>query len=164
MKAACNHIFIMAGIFLVITLQIPSAISDAETKTTLESAVQTALRENPKLATIRKKIEATRFRLNGIALLGNPELETEFVGGTHSEQVFELSKSFQLGGQRGHRKRMAEIKLEKVNIEFDEASRLLTKEVKLVFYDLTLAQEKLELAKEIIRHYEQISRHRSGSI
>ena len=157
MKAACNHIFIMAGIFLVITLQIPSAISDAETKITLESAVQTALRENPKLATIRKKIEATRFRLNGIALLGNPELETEFVGGTHSEQVFELSKSFQLGGQRGHRKRIAAIKLERVNLEFDEASRLLTKAVKLAFYDLVLVQEKLDLAKEIIQHNEQMS-------
>ena len=157
MKAACNHIFTIAGIFLVITLQIPSAISDAETKITLKSAVQTALRENPKLATIRKKIEATRFRLNGIALFGNPALETGFVGGTHSEQVFELSKSFQLGGQRGHRKRIAAIKLERVNLEFDEASRLLTKAVKLAFYDLVLVQEKLDLAKEIIQHNEQMS-------
>jgi cobalt-zinc-cadmium efflux system outer membrane protein len=147
----------MAGIFLLTTLQISTAIPDTEPKITLESAVETALRENPGLGAIRKKIEVARARLNGIALLGNPALETEFVGGTHSEKVFELSKSFQLGGQRGHRKRISAIKLERVNLEFDEASRLLTKAVKLAFCDLVLVQEKLDLAKEIIQHNEQMS-------
>ena len=103
MKAPCNQITIIVGIFLLMILQIPSAISDFETKITLESALQAALRENPQLGTIRKKVEVAHARLNGIALLGNPELETEFVGGTHNEQVIELSKSFQMGGQRGHR-------------------------------------------------------------
>ena len=156
MKAPCNQITIIVGIFLLMILQIPSAISDFETKITLESALQAALRENPQLGTIRKKVEVAHARLNGIALLGNPELETEFVGGTHNEQVIELSKSFQMGGQRGHRKRIAALKLEKMNIALDEASRLLTKEVKLAFYDLVLVQEKLELAKEIIQHSEKM--------
>ena len=157
MKAPCNRIVMMAGIFLIMTLQIPSAISDAEPKITLESAVQTALRENPQLGTIRKKVEVARARLHGITLLGNPELETEIVGGPHSEQVIELSKSFQLGGQRSHRKRIAAIKLERVNVELDAASRRLTKTVKLAFYNLALLQEKLELAEEIIQHNEQMS-------
>lgn len=157
MKAPCKQIAIVAGIFLLIAFQIPAAIPDTETEITLESAVETALRENPGLGAIRKKIEVARARRDGIALLGNPELETEFLGGTHSEQVFELSKSFQLGGQRGHRKRIAVINLERVNVEFDEASRLLTKAVKLAFYNLVLAQEKLELAKEIIQHNKQMS-------
>ena len=157
MKAPCKQNAIVTGIFLLMALQISTAISDAETGITLKSAIQTALRENPKLSTIRKKVEVARARLDGIALLGNPELETEFVGGTHSEQIIELSKSFQLGGQRGHRKRIAVIKLERVNLEFDEASRLLTKAVKLAFCDLVLVQEKLDLAKEIIQHNEQIS-------
>ncbi|MDE0297906.1 MAG: TolC family protein [Candidatus Poribacteria bacterium] len=157
MKVPCNRIVITTGIFLLMTLQIPSAIPESETRITLESAVETALRENPMLDTIRKKIEVARVRLDGIALLGNPELETEFVGGTHSEQVFELSKSFQLGGQRGHRKRIAAIKLEMASVEFDESSRMLTEAVKLSFYDLVHVQEKLELAKEIIRHNQQMS-------
>lgn len=157
MKAPCSHTVMIAGIFLLMTLQIPAAIPDAETEITLESAVETALSENPMLGTIRTKIEVARARRDGIALLGNPELETEFLGGTHSEQVFELSKSFQLGGQRSHRKRIAAIKLERVNLEFDEASRLLTKAVKLAFCDLVLVQEKLDLAKEIIQHNEQMS-------
>ena len=157
MKTSCNHIIMTAGIFLLLTLQMPPAISDVDTRITLGSAIQTALRENPELGAIREKIEVARAGLNGIALIGNPEMETEFVGRLNGEQTLELSKSFQLGGQRGHRKRIAAIKLEKVNIELDEASRLLTKKVKLAFYDLVLVQEKLELAKEIIRHNEQIS-------
>lgn len=158
MNVSCNRIIVVASIFLSMTLQLPPAISDTETRVTLESAIQTALRENPELGTIREKIKVARARLNGIALLGNPELETEFGGGTHSEQVIELSKSFQLGGQRSHQKRIAKIKIDKANTELDEASRLLTRSVKLAFYDLVLVQEKLELAKEIIRHNEQISK------
>ena len=60
MKAPCHHIVMMAGIFLLTTLQISTAIPDTETKITLESAVETALRENPGLGAIRKKIEAAR--------------------------------------------------------------------------------------------------------
>ena len=158
MKAPCNRIIMMTGtfLFMVSALQIP--ISDAETAITLESAVQTALRDNPELGTIREKIEVARARLNGIALLGNPDLKTEFVGGTHSEKIFELSKSFQLGGQRGKRRRIAKIKLDRVNFELDDASRLLAKSVKLAFYDLALAQEKLKLAAEIIQHSEQMAK------
>ena len=159
MKTPCNRIIMMASIFLLMfgTVQIPPAISHTEAKITLESAVQTALRENPELGTIHKKIEVARARLNGIALLGNPELETEFVGGLDGQQIIELSKSFQLGGQRSHRRQIAKIKLDKANTELDEASRLLTKSVKLAFLDLVLIQERLELAKEIIRHNEQLS-------
>ena len=89
MKTPCNRIIMMASIFLLMfgTVQIPPAISHTEAKITLESAVQTALRENPELGTIHKKIEVARARLNGIALLGNPELETEFVGGLDGQQT-----------------------------------------------------------------------------
>ena len=91
-----------------------------------------------------------------MALLNNPELETEFAGGTDLEQGFELTQTFQLGGQRGHRKRIATTHFEKANVELAEASRLLTKSVKTAFYELALVQEKLKLAKEIIQHTEQM--------
>ena len=44
-----------------------------------------------------------------------------------------------------------------MHLEFDEASRLITKAVELAFYDLVLVQDKLDLAKEIIQHNEQMS-------
>lgn len=44
-----------------------------------------------------------------------------------------------------------------MNAELAEASRLLTKLVKIAFYELTLVQEKLKLAQEAIHHSEQMS-------
>lgn len=133
------------------------AFSNKAGQVSLEEAIQTALRENPELNAIREKLKVARARIDGIALLGNPELETEFAGGTNGNQGLELIQSFQLGGQRGHQRRIAKVHLEKANAELAEASRLLTKLVKIAFYELTLAQEKLKLAKEVIHHSEQMS-------
>ncbi len=160
MKPTSNLILpsMMVGIYLFILsiVQIPSTFSNAESSISLEIAIQTALRENPELSAIREKVKVAQAQIDGIALLSNPELETEFVGGIDGEQQLELTQSFQLGGQRSHRKQIAKIQLEKVNAELAAASRLLTKSVKLAFYELVLVQEKLKLAKEIIQHNEQM--------
>jgi cobalt-zinc-cadmium efflux system outer membrane protein len=142
--------------------QMPSAFSNEAFsneggQVSLEVAIQTAMRENPELNVIREKLKVARARIEGIALLGNPELETEFAGGIDGDQGLELTQSFQLGGQRGHQRRIAKIHLEKVNAELAEASRLLTKLVKIDFYELALVQEKLKLVKEVIQHSEQMS-------
>lgn len=131
-----------------------SAVQNEEVN--LETAIQTASRENPGLKAIRKKVKVAQVQVDGIALLSNPELESEFIGGDHGEQKLELTKSFELGGQRSHRKQIAKINLEKVNLELTEESQKLTKSVKLAFYQLVLVQEKLKLAKEIIKHNQQM--------
>lgn len=158
MKFTSNHVAMMVGVYLLVlsTPQIPHAVSKAANEISLDIAIQTALRENPELSAIREKSEVALARIDGIALFGNPELATEIVGGIDGKQELELSKSFQLGGQRGHRIRIAKMLLEMVNFELAEASRLLTKSVKLGFYDLVLVQEKLELTEEIVQHYEQM--------
>ncbi len=163
-KLTFNSIFMM-GIICLLALsvwQMPTAFSDEafsykEGQVSLEVALQTAMRENPDLNVIREKLKVAHARIEGIALLGNPELETEFAGGIDGDQGLELTQLFQLGGQRGHQRRIAKIHLEKVNAELAEASRLLTKSVKIAFYELALAQEKLELVKEVIQHNEQMS-------
>ena len=163
-KLTFNPIF-MIGIICLLALsmwQMPSAFSNEafsneEGQVSLEVAIQTAMRENPELNVIREKLKVARARIEGIALLGNPELETEFAGGIDGDQGLELTQSFQLGGQRGHQRRIAKIHLEKVNAELAEASRLLTKLVKIAFYELALVQEKLKLVKEVIQHSEQMS-------
>ena len=157
-KSTFNHIF-MLGIICLLALNImpmPSAYSNEENRVSLEVAIQTAMRENPKLNAIRENLKVARARIEGIALLDNPKLETEFTGGIDGDQGLELTQSFQLGGQRGHRKRIAKIHLEKVNAELAEASRLLTKLVKVAFYELALVQEKLKLVKEVIQHNAQM--------
>ena len=79
-KTTFNHILIAIGICLstLSMTQIPSAFSNGESRISLEIAIETALRENPELNAIREKIKVARARIDGIALLGNPELETEF--------------------------------------------------------------------------------------
>ncbi len=157
-KTTFNQILIIAMIYLLVLsmVRIPSALSNEESRISLEIALQTALRENPELNAIREKLKVARAQIDGIALLGNPELETEFLGGPHAEQSFELTKAFELGGQRGHRKQMAKTQLEKVNVKLTEASRALTKSVKVAFYELLLIQEKLKLTREIVEHNEQM--------
>ena len=157
-KFTFNHIFMIGMICLLILSmgQIPFAFSNEENRVSLEVAIQTAMRENPELNAIREKLKVARARIEGIPLFNNPELETEFTGGIEGNQGLELTQSFQLGGQRGHQKRIAKIHLEKVNAELAEASRLLTKLVKIAFYELALVQVKLKLAKEVIQHSEQM--------
>ncbi|MYA72555.1 TolC family protein [Candidatus Poribacteria bacterium] len=157
-KTSFNHIFIIVGFCLLtlIIVQIPSAFSNGESRISLEIAIETALRENPQLNTIRERVHVVRARVDGIALLGNPKLETEFVGGVHAEQSFELTKAFELGGQRGHRIRIAKTHLEKVDTELAAASQSVRKSVKIAFYELLLVQEKLKLAKEIVQYTEQM--------
>ena len=157
-KTTFNHILIAIGICLstLSMTQIPSAFSNGESRISLEIAIETALRENPELNAIREKVKVARARIDGIALLGNPELETEFLGGAHAEQKLELTKAFELGGQRGHRIRIAKTQLEKVDTELAKASQSVTKSVKIAFYELLLVQEKLKLSKEIVQHNEQM--------
>ena len=157
-KTTFNHILMIGGICLLTLsmVRIPSAFSNEESRISLEIAIQTASRENPGLNAIREKIKVARARIDGIALLGNPELETELVGGSDAAQKLELTKAFQLGGQRGHRKRIAKTQLEKVDAELAEASRSLMKSVKIKFYELLLVQEKIKLTKEIVQHNEQM--------
>ncbi|MBI1928152.1 TolC family protein [Candidatus Poribacteria bacterium] len=123
---------------------------------TLEGAIQAALTENLELKATRERTKVAQARLDGIARLSNPEVETEALPGEGGETNIGLTKSFQLGGQRGHRKRMAQTNIEKVNAEIANAERLLTKEVKEAFYELLRIQEKIQLAKTIVQLNEQI--------
>ena len=157
-RGTFNQSLIVGGVCLLALsmLQIPLAFSNGESRISLEIAVQTALRENPEINAIREKIKVARARIEGIAILDNPELETEFTGGTGFGQNFELTQTVQLGGQRRHLKRIAGTHLEKTNAELAEASRILTKLVKMAYYELALVEEKFKLAKEVIQHTEEM--------
>lgn len=122
----------------------------------LESAIKTAISKNPALKVIREKGKVAKAELDGIALLSNPELESEYVSGVHGEQAIELTKSFELSGQRRHRKKIAKTNLEKINFELIHETQKLIKSVKLAFFQLVNVQEKLKLAKEVGKHNQQM--------
>lgn len=130
--------------------------ADSGDEITLESAIQSAMQQNPVLKVYQEKVNVAQAQLDGIALLSNPELESEFIVGEHAEQVYELTKSIELGGQRGHRKQIVKINLEKVDLELNDEIRKLKKSVTIAFYQVVLHQEKLKLAKEIIKHNQQM--------
>lgn len=158
MKNKVSVIFLMLGIWLFIfcvsTSDVLADINEEIIK--LDSAIKTAINENPALKVIREKIKVAKAQFDGISLLSNPELESEYVSGVHGEQVVELSKSFEIGGQRRHRKSIAMMNLEKINLELTHESQKLTSSVKLAFYQLLTVQEKLKLAEEIVKHNQQI--------
>ena len=130
--------------------------ADSHEEITLEIAIQTAIQKNPDLKVLREKVKVAQAQLDGIALLSNPELESEFIGGEHAEQNLEITKSFELGGQRGYRKQIAMINLKKVNLEVTDKVRKLQKTITHAFYQVVINQERLKLAKEIINHNQQM--------
>lgn len=122
----------------------------------LESSIKTAMKKNPALNVIREKVKVAQAEFDGIAFLSNLELESEYVSGVHGEQAIELSKSFELGGQRRHRRKIAKTNLEKINFELTHETQKLTKSVKLAFSQLVIVQEKQKLAKEVVKHNQQM--------
>lgn len=157
MKTKLSVILLILGIWLFAFFGLTSdVLANRNEELKLESAIKSALDESPALKVIREKIKVAESQLNGIPLLSNPELESEYVSGVHGEQVVELSKSFEIGGQRRHRKNIAMMNLEKTNFELTHESHKLKSSVKLAFYQLLIVQEKLKLAEEIVKHNQQI--------
>ena len=157
MRNKVNVTFLMFGIWIYIFyVSTSDVLADINGEIKLDSAIKTAIDENPALKVIREKIKVAKAQFDGIPLLSNPELESEYVSGVHGEQVVELSKSFEIGGQRRHRKSIAMMNLEKINLEFTQKSQKLTSSVKFAFYQLLIIQEKLELAEEIVKHNQQM--------
>lgn len=157
MKNKVNVIFLMLGIWLFIFyVSTSDVLADIDEEINLDSAIKTAIDENPALKVIREKIKVAKAQIDGIPLLSNPELESEYVSGVHGEQIVELNKSFEIGGQRRHRKSIAMMKLEKINFQLTHESQKLTSSVKLAFFQLLIIQEKLKLAEDIVKHNQQI--------
>lgn len=142
-------------IFSLISLLTPVS-ADMNDEISLEMAIETAVKQNYTLRTILEKVKIAQEEYKGIPLLSNPELESEFIGGIQGVQKFEIFKSFELGGQRRHRKQIAKINLEKAEHKLTRENQTLTRSVKLSFYQLLLIQEKLKLVQEMIEHNELI--------
>lgn len=157
MKFRLYFALTIIGIFILPLTKIQtSELVSPNEEINLNTAIKTALLQNPTLKIIQEKVNVAQAELDGIALFSNPILESEFIDGSVGEQKLELTKSFEIGGQRGRRKEIAKLNLEKVNLELTDESRTLTKSVKLAFYQVVLVQEKLKLAQEIIKHNQQM--------
>ncbi|MEI8354998.1 MAG: TolC family protein [Deltaproteobacteria bacterium] len=89
-------------------------------------------------------------------LYPNPVLEMDGTTGALTGSRFEntlsagISQEFLTAGKRGKRRKVADKEIESFNRQVDNSGRLLIEEVKTTFYDLLMAEKKVELAKRSI--------------
>jgi cobalt-zinc-cadmium efflux system outer membrane protein len=124
----------------------------------MKQAVALAIENNLELKSLRESLGIARGQLTGARIFPtNPELEFTYFNADPSERVgriseysLSLSQEFEIGGQRGHRKRAAQSTIEKVEAEIGRAQWMLVGDVRDVFYQVLLQQEKLNLADRVI--------------
>ncbi len=144
---------------------------------TLQQALSEARARNPDLRAerLRLNVASSQQTLAGLLLPYNPEFEFE----SASDRLFgnrgnggyslSLSQEIEIAGQRGKRKRIANMALDRVHAEIARFEQLLTGEVKIAYHRLALSTEKLKVGDTILTLNERLSvaaerRYRAGDI
>lgn len=128
----------------------------AEKSFDLRQAVEFALQDNGELKALREEKGVREAGKVRAGLYPNPVLDIEGTTGELSGSPSEnsisvgISQEFLTMGKRGKRLRVAEKELEGFDRQIDNSGRSLTEEVKSTFYDLLLAEKKVELAERSI--------------
>lgn len=139
---------------LLVTYSSPTQLRAEVGVMTLKEAMTIAKEQNGELKALREEIgigEANRLR-SGLRL--NPvldlEAETGALTGSSSENRLSigLSQEFFTGGKRGKQLAVAEAELLRYRAQIGNSERLLLLDVKRGYYDLLLAQGRLDLARK----------------
>jgi cobalt-zinc-cadmium efflux system outer membrane protein len=130
-----------------------SGVPDASVGLTLEDALRLVASKNPSLKALVYRQKASRAELDQAGLWPNPELEAEVEevgwdapGFEKSEMTVLLSQEFELFGQRGARRHVAQAGIEATKLEARISAFDLYLEVKSRFFALAHAQKGLVLA------------------
>ena len=139
---------------------------------TVGEAVETALKNNPDIQTVRLEKDAAQGRLDqaGLLLRSNPVIEgslsrkdTEPEGGEKvTNHGLPLSQEFELAGQRGLRIDAARSGLDKALQDIRDRERVIIAEVKDAFAKALAAKRKIELAEEAVKLQEELVASASG--
>ena len=122
----------------------------------LRQAVEFSLRNNGDLNAFREEKGVREAGKIKAGLYPNPVLELDGSTGELTGSRFEnsmsvgISQEFLTMGKRGKRLQVAEKELEGFDRQVDNSGRLLAEEVKIVFYDLLLAEKRVELTERSI--------------
>lgn len=128
----------------------------ADKNFSIQQAVEFALQNNGDLKALQEEKgvrEAGKIRAG---LYPNPVLEldgtTGELSGSPSENSLSvgISQEFLTMGKRGKRLAVTEKEIESFDRQIDNSGRLLTEEVKTTFYDMLLAEKRVELADRSI--------------
>jgi outer membrane protein, heavy metal efflux system len=160
----------MISLFLTaVILAAASPASAGERKYDLRQVVEFTLQNNGELKALRDEKgirEAGRIKAG---LYPNPVLEldgtTGKLTGSQSENSISAGISLELPtmGKRGKRLKVAAQELESFDHQVDNSARLLIVEVKTTFYEMLLAEKRLELAEHSIslnNQFVEITRQR----
>ena len=133
---------------------------------TVGEAVDTALKNNPDLQSVRLEKETAQGRLDqaGLLLRSNPVIEGSLSrkdtlpdGGEKAKNYeVRLSQEFELAGQRGLRVDAAKSGREKVLLDIRDKERVLIAAVKDAFARALAAKRKIALAEEAVKLQEEL--------
>jgi len=135
------------------TVIVASTAAAAEINFNIRQAVEFALQNNGNLKALKEEKgvhEAARTRAG---LFPNPVLELDGTTGELTGSKFEntlwvgVSQELLTAGKRGKRQIVAEKELEGFGWQIENSGRRLSEEVKTSYFDLLLAQKRLELAE-----------------
>ena len=133
---------------------------------TLNEAVETALKNNPEVQSVRLEKDAAQGRLDqaGLWLKRNPVIEGSLSkkdtlpdgGEKVTNYEVRLSQEFELAGQRGQRVDAARSGMDKAAQDIRNRERVLIAEVKDAFARALAARRKKELAEEVVKLQEEL--------
>lgn len=133
------------------------SLTGANTVLEMQDVLRLIANQNPSLKAFELRREASRGLLKQAGLWPNPELgfDAEEVGWDapgldESELSVSLSQEFELFGQRGARKRLAQTQVDATHLTTKLAAFDLYLEAKKRFYVLFDAQEQLELSRRAV--------------
>lgn len=133
-----------------------SSVSAEERNFNALQAVEFALQNNGELKALREEKGIREAGKIKAGLFPNPVLEMDGTTGELTGSRFEntvsvgISQELLTAGKRGKRLKVAEKEIESFDSQVDNSGRILREEVKTTFYDLLLAEKKVELAKRSI--------------
>ena len=147
---------------------------------TVDEAVQTALRNNTEIQTLRYEKEVAGAQLEKARLLfpTNPvvagtlsskDKPADAGGGKYTNYSVTLSQEFEVAGQRGLRIDIATKNLSRVAFAIQDRERILVYEVKNGFAGALTLKKREELAKRVVKLQEELLafttiKYKAGSV
>ncbi len=152
-------IYLLVTVFYV-------CFSSLSQSATLDEVIESTLRQNPDLRSLRLEEEIAKAQLQKarLPLIANPTVESNIVtkgtGGdvqrTFTDYGVALSQEFEIAGQRGFRIDVAEKEIQRVRLEIRDKERIITSEVRNAFVRALASRRKVELRKESVRLKEEL--------
>lgn len=171
-----GHQALLLACGVIASLSIPLR-AGAQEVLSLSQALDEAQRQNPDLQTERLRLKVARSQqtLARLLLPANPELEFEqradrwFGNQGEGGHSLSLAQEVEIAGQRGKRKRVADLAFQQAQAEIAQAEQGLSAQVKAAYYRLALSQEKMKVVDDLLELNEHLTaataqRYRAGDI